>query len=290
MNKLLRFSTLLFFSFMLMNSTSVQAADPALTDNQGAAIPDANVINPSGKSGNSNSGISFSGNPQDTNNLYLMSVPANFDFGQHGQFTILNWNLIPQKDKNQQNHTSRQANDSPQDDGVAIADFRLGEAANWYLSVQSTAFYKEKTNEIQPMAAIGFRNAEMYNGQSKNGTPLDADHDLNVADILNDVGYEKADSLDAYAPVKKFDKNQAALVYPPQQPTDKNEAGKSVILLTSADSDSTSSNDSRGRGLWLLAFDKKEDIVLYPTKSDIVGTFIGTFYWNLGTDATQAIS
>ena len=44
MNKLLRFSTLLFFSFMLMNSTSVQAADPALTDNQGAAIPDANVI------------------------------------------------------------------------------------------------------------------------------------------------------------------------------------------------------------------------------------------------------
>lgn len=284
MNKLLRFSTLLFFSFMLMNSTSVQAADPALTDNQGAAIPDANVINPSGKSGNSNSGISFSNN---SNDLYLMSVPKNLEFGEHGQFTILNWNLIPQKD---QNHTSRQANKGPQDDGVAVADFRLGKATNWYLSVQSTAFYEKDTKALQPIAAIGFRNAEMYNGQSKSGTPLDADHDLNVADILNDVVYEKADSLDAYAPVKKFDKNQAALVYPPQQPTDKNEAGKSVILLTSADSDSTSSNDSRGRGLWLLAFDKKEDIVLYPTKSEIVGTFIGTFYWNLGTDATQALS
>ena len=205
MNKLLRFSTLLFFSFMLMNSTSVQAADPALTDNQGAAIPDANVINPSGKSGNSNSGISFSGDPND---LYLISVPKTLEFGQHGQFTILNWNLIPQKDQNQQNHTSRQANDSPQDDGVAIADFRIGTATNWYLSVQSTAFYKEKTNEIQPIAAIGFRNAEIYNGQSKNGTPLDADHDLNVADILNDVGYEKADSLDAYAPVKKLIKTR----------------------------------------------------------------------------------
>lgn len=115
MNKLLRFSTLLFFSFMLMNSTSVQAADPALTDNQGAAIPDANVINPSGKSGNSNSGISFSGDPND---LYLISVPKTLEFGQHGQFTTQNWDLLPQKDSD--------GVASPQDNGVAIADFRLG--------------------------------------------------------------------------------------------------------------------------------------------------------------------
>lgn len=269
MNKLLRFSTLLFFSFMLMNSTSVQAADPALTDNQGAAIPDANVINPSGKSGNSNSGISFSG---DSNDLYLISVPKTLEFGQHGQFTTQNWDLLPRKDSD--------GVASPQDNGVAIADFRLGNAKNWSLSVQSTAFsnFPDGGRDIQPISSIAFRNADVYNGKWNN----------------DNIVYTKESTQSSYTPIKTFDFNNELSVSPNSSlspdPINNPAFGQSEVLLTSGSDSNNSDSSYRGRGIWLLAFNHKKDIVLHPTTSEIPGNFRAYFRWTIGTDSTQALS
>lgn len=272
MNKLLRFSTFLFFSFMLMNSTSIQAADHALTDNQGAGMPDANVISSFGKSGNSNSGISFSGDPEGPNTLYLISAPKTLDFGQHGQFTTQNWDLLPQKDS--------VGVASPQDNGVAIADFRLGNAKNWNLSVQSTAFSNlpDGGRDIQPISSIAFRNADVYNGKWNN----------------ENIVYTKESTQSAYTPIKTFDFNHELSVSPnsslSHDPINNPEFGQSAVILTSRSDSNNADNIYRGRGIWLLAFNHKKDIVLHPTKSEIPGNFRAYFRWILGTDSTQALS